>query len=279
MTPIFSIIIPCYNQANFLGDTLASVLKQSFKNWECLIIDDGSPDNTAEIAKEWEKNDCRFKLYQKENGGLSSARNHGLSKAKGEYIQFLDADDCLNESKLTKCYNEHVKGVQLVVTSFEHIKNGKISPPFCTLRQEYLDFDNILLKWDGEFSIPIHCGSFSKNIIGNLTFNEGLKAGEDWIFWLNIFEKKPDVTFINESLVFYRLHEKSITKNIQVMIEHKTRAQLTIFDLLNEKYKRLFFERFSLEAITRREELFNIYRNREKRIKNRIKVFFKKLTR
>lgn len=277
MTPIFSIIIPCYNQGFFLDSTLTSVFEQTFEAWECLIIDDGSSDDTASIARKWEIKDSRFKLYQKENGGLSSARNYGLDSAKGKYIQFLDSDDCLSHSKLTECYSEHLKGVDLVITSFKHIKENKITPPFCILKREYFDFENILLKWDREFSIPIHCGSFSKDIIEDLTFNEELKAGEDWIFWLNILDKDPSVTFINKSLVLYRLHNRSITKNVGVIIEQKARAQRFIFESLNERYKQLFFDRFSLEALERREELFRIYRKREQRLKHKLKKLLKEL--
>lgn len=277
MTPIFSIIIPCYNQADFLEDTLTSVFRQTFEAWECLIIDDGSRDNTAEIAKKWKEKDTRFILFQKENGGLSSARNYGLSRAKGKYIQFLDSDDILLDSKLANCHQQHTKGADIVVTSFKHITSNQISPAFCVLKQEYLNFENILLKWDAEFSIPIHCGSFNAHIVSDVLFNEELKGGEDWVFWLNVFEKHPTTFFIDDSLVLYRLHNKSLTKNTPLMIEHKTKAQKFIFNSLNENYKQLFFERFSIEAITKREELFNIYRKKEKRLKYKLKAFFKRL--
>lgn len=278
MTPIFSIIIPCYNQADFLEDTLTSVFRQTFEAWECLIIDDGSLDNTAEIAKKWKKKDARFILFQKENGGLSSARNYGLSRARGKYIQFLDSDDILLDSKLANCHQQHTKGTDIVVTSFKHITSNQISPPFCVLKQEYLNFENILLKWDAEFSIPIHCGSFNARIVSDVRFNEELKGGEDWVFWLNVFEKHPTTFFIDDSLVLYRLHNKSLTKNTPLMIEHKAKAQKFIFNSLNENYKQLFFERFSIEAITRREELFNIYRKKKNKLKYKLKAFFKRLT-
>lgn len=277
MTPTFSIIIPCYNQADFLDETLASVFRQTLRDWECLIIDDGSEDNTSQIAEQWNKKDHRFKLFQKENGGLSSARNYGLMKANGKYIQFLDSDDILISSKLECCHEQHRKRADIVVTSFQHITSGKITSPFCTLQKEYLSFENILLKWDAEFSIPIHCGSFSKDLIGSTVFDEKLNAGEDWIFWLDIFKKKPAASFINDSLVLYRLHNTSLTKNVPLMIDNKNRAQILIYDSLDESYKKRFFERFSKEAISRREELFNIYRQIEKRKKNKIKVFFQKM--
>ena len=89
-----SIIIPCYNQAEFLEETLGSVLKQTHTNWECLIVNDGSTDVTEKIAQQFISKDQRFKYFFKENGGLSSARNYGLDQSTGNYIQFLDSDHC-----------------------------------------------------------------------------------------------------------------------------------------------------------------------------------------
>ena len=80
-----SIIVPCYNQVQYLDECLQSVLDQTYTNWECLIIDDGSPDNTEDLAKIWVEKDERFHYFKKENGGVSSARNFGIEKAKGGY--------------------------------------------------------------------------------------------------------------------------------------------------------------------------------------------------
>ena len=90
MNPLISVIVPCYNQAQYLDECLQSVLNQTYQNWECIIVNDGSPDNTHEIAESYCRKDARFKYFYKENGGLSSARNAGISISNGEFIQFLD---------------------------------------------------------------------------------------------------------------------------------------------------------------------------------------------
>ena len=90
---MISVIVPCYNQAHYLDECLQSVLDQTYQNWECIIVNDGSPDNTEEVAKKWVEKDSRFKYLLKENGGLSSARNAGINVAKGEWILPLDSDD------------------------------------------------------------------------------------------------------------------------------------------------------------------------------------------
>ncbi|HEU4496898.1 MAG TPA: glycosyltransferase family 2 protein, partial [Flavobacterium sp.] len=88
-----SIIVPCFNQSQYLGEALQSVSEQTYTDWECIIVNDGSPDDTEEVSKEWCEKDARFKYLYKENGGLSSARNAGIAVAGGEYILPLDADD------------------------------------------------------------------------------------------------------------------------------------------------------------------------------------------
>ena len=98
--PLISVVVPCYNQAQYLDECLQSVLNQTYQDWECIIVNDGSPDNTEEIAKNWVEKDTRFIYLSKENGGLSSARNAGIEIAKGEWILPLDADDKIGERYL-----------------------------------------------------------------------------------------------------------------------------------------------------------------------------------
>ena len=106
MRPLVSIIIPCYNQGQYLNETLMSVYVQTYENWECIIINDGSTDRTDEIAKSWEARDKRFKYYFKKNSGVSSTRNFGILKAAGSYLQFLDSDDLLDARKIEFSINE-----------------------------------------------------------------------------------------------------------------------------------------------------------------------------
>ena len=89
--PLVTVVIPCYNQAHFLGEAIESVLSQSYRNFELIVVDDGSTDETSEVASRYE----RVRLFQQENQGLAGARNRGLGEAKGEYVVFLDADDRL----------------------------------------------------------------------------------------------------------------------------------------------------------------------------------------
>ena len=100
---LISVVIPAYNAGQFLDETLESVLSQTYENWECIIVNDGSTDKTESIAKKWCEKDARFRYFYKENSGASDTRNLGIKEARGEYIAFLDADDLYLPEYLEFC--------------------------------------------------------------------------------------------------------------------------------------------------------------------------------
>jgi len=102
MKPLVSIVIPCYNSESFLRETLESVLEQTFQDWECLIINNGSTDKTVEIGEAYSLNDSRFKVISKIHGGISSGRNLGIKSVSGVFIQLLDSDDLITPDKITE---------------------------------------------------------------------------------------------------------------------------------------------------------------------------------
>ena len=99
MSPKVSVTIPCFNQAHFLSDCIASLQAQTCPHWEAIIVNDGSPDDTREVAKRLMQSDHRVRYVEQENGGLAAARNAGIYASRGEYLQFLDADDLLLPTK------------------------------------------------------------------------------------------------------------------------------------------------------------------------------------
>lgn len=103
----FSVIIPTYNRAYLIGNAVKSVINQTYKEWELIIVDDGSIDNTKEVIDEFINSDKRVMYYYKENGGQNSALNHGLKYAQGKYVAFLDSDDIWVETKLEKVLKKY----------------------------------------------------------------------------------------------------------------------------------------------------------------------------
>lgn len=116
MNSLVSIIVPCYSQAQYLDICLESVFTQLYPNWECIIVNDGSLDETKEVAKKWCLKDSRFRYLEKENGGLSSARNAGIKLSYGKYILPLDADDYISKDYLQHALNifQNNKNLKLI---------------------------------------------------------------------------------------------------------------------------------------------------------------------
>lgn len=270
--PKVSIIVPCYNQAQFLDEALQSVLNQTYVNWECIIVNDGSSDNTEEVAQKWVDKDIRFVYLEKENGGLSSARNAGLAISKGDFLQFLDSDDVLDFEKLEKSIKKIKTGDQLnpnllIVCTFKTFENDikQYYEPKNYYDFSSITFNNILNNWDFEFTIPIHCGLFSKQNFENFTFPEILNAKEDWVMWLSILKYNPQIIFINEALVFYRMNSNGMTKNEKFMLENYFKAIDFIgLNILSEADYRMFLKDIIIKKtiqISNMEARFLRYKN------------------
>lgn len=213
MDPLVSIIVPCYNQSQYLTEALESIYNQTFTNWECLIIDDGSIDNTAEIAKSFVDKDSRFVYFFKENGGVSSTRNLGLENANGQYIQFLDCDDVLDVKKLELSIKELElnKNTKIVISNFRMFTDDvKVSsPPFCVLNPVYFNLEGFLYEWNISFSLQMQCGFFDAVLFKNIRFPENLSAQEDWVVWISLFKTGCEAVFIDKPLAYYRINPNS----------------------------------------------------------------------
>lgn len=124
--PLVSVIIPCYNYGRYLSEALDSLLAQTYANWECIIVDDGSTDNTREVAGGYTQKDSRFKYFHQSNSGVSGARNRALQEANGTYIQLLDADDLLEKEKfrLQVAFLEEHPDVDLVYSIMVFFRDG-----------------------------------------------------------------------------------------------------------------------------------------------------------
>ena len=180
MGKLVSIIVPCYNQAHFLGEALQSVLNQTYSNWECIIVNDGSPDDTKTVVSKWCNSDKRFNYVEKKNGGLSSARNAGIAISKGEYILPLDADDIIHESFLSALVPELENDNTLAIVScyskffFKNTKNiiHELKPVGATYHA--LLFENSLI------ATSLYRRKCCEEVGG---YDENMKKGfEDWNF-------------------------------------------------------------------------------------------------
>lgn len=220
MAPVVSIIIPCYNQARFLPDALDSILSQQTPDWECIIVDDGSPDNTIEVASLYCERDARIRLVSQHNRGLAGARNRGVEEACGRYIQFLDADDLIAPEKLNLQIDllHNTTRPSLSYSDYRYCPENDITatttrdnfppPRFSHERRIY----DLASRWESEFSIPCHCFLFDARFFKDMgiRFDESLPNHEDWDCWMQIFAHDPDVFHTEGPLAIYRLHGSSM---------------------------------------------------------------------
>lgn len=204
MNELVSIIVTCYNYAQYLDEALLSVVEQTHKHWECIIVDDGSSDNTVEIANKWCEKDDRFIYLYKENGGVSSARNLGIKNANGAFIVTLDADDKYDKTFIEKAISVIIENDEIGVVScwgICFINDKQLSENRPTGRS-ILDF---LFK-----NAAIGTSLFRKECWEKAGGYDGDSANgyEDWEFYISVCKLGWKVFIIEESLFFYRQHEK-----------------------------------------------------------------------
>ena len=230
MNFLVSVIVPCYNQAQYLPETLESVLLQTYQNWECIIVNDGSPDNTEEIAKLYCNKDNRFKYIHKENGGLSSARNSGIKSSIGEYILPLDSDDLIGEEYIEKA-----------------IQHFKVYPETKLVYCKASFFGNKVGEWkladynysELLFGNMIFCSALYKRVDYDKTsyYNENLILGfEDWDFWLTLLNEEDQVYRIPEICFFYRTKDHSMLSSLSE--QSAMQLRIKIYDDHREKFEK-----------------------------------------
>lgn len=273
MSQKISVIIPCYNQSNFLEATLQSVVCQTHGDWECIIIDDGSTDNSKEIALQWCGNDSRFLYHFKTNGGLSSARNAGLRIAKGDFIQLLDADDLIEPTKFEKQLKD-LESAQISISNYFSFVDGNLrleaehrylSPFFSEKNYK----QEIIIDWEYRKSIPCHSVLFKKEILKNdIFFSEVLKNHEDWVFWVQLFYASNTIINNKEVLAFYRIRSDSMSADYAQM----RKGFVDAADVLIDYFKRNNETELYKLSLKKKKEILNKNKNKFlfRRIQKRI---------
>jgi glycosyltransferase involved in cell wall biosynthesis len=221
--PSVSVIIPCYNQAQFLPEAVESVVNQTFQDWECIIVNDGSPDNTSEVARDLIKKYPTKKiiLLEKENGGLADARNFGIKNAKAKYILPLDADDKIHPEMLQKTVTFLETHPEIAFTYTDALWFGKVHR---IVRAAEYDFRRQCFQ-----NIPNYCSLYKREVWETVRgYNTNMIWGyEDWDFWVGCTEKGLYGQRIPEPLFMYRIKDESMyTKALQHDVELKAQIVL-----------------------------------------------------
>ena len=238
MSSLISIIVPCYNQAEYLEEALDSVFAQSYQNWECIIINDGSQDNTESAAIKWCKKDKRFKYLNKVNGGLSSARNKGIENALGEYILPLDADDLIHSEYLEIAIHSFATNNSLNLVYCNAYKFGLENGEWDTGMYDYRK----LLLFNHIFCSAIYRKQDWMRVGG---YDEQLKSGwEDWAFWIKLLNKDSIVHKIPKILFYYRTKQSSMLKNLEAIDQEAIKWHIYINNW--EIYQQFFISPIAL---------------------------------
>lgn len=223
--PAISIIMPCYNRAGTIARSIETVLGQTFVDWELIIIDDGSTDDSPAVIQRYD--DKRIKLYTQTNRGVCAARNAGLSHAQGDIIAFLDADDTWAPECLSKLYQALINSqAALVYCGWQNIGlPGGQGEPF--VPQNYETPEKLALLFES-CRWPIHaCLTYKKAIIEAGMFNQTLQTAEDYLLWLNIGMKHL-LTSVPAVLAYYHFHDGNQATNdkAKTAINHYRAQQL-----------------------------------------------------
>ncbi|MEN2281289.1 glycosyltransferase family 2 protein [Algoriphagus sp. SE2] len=211
-----SIIIPVFNRADLVLETLESIENQTFKNWECLILDDGSVDSTASVINEFIKDKSKYFLFNRPESsikGAPSCRNIGFNLSKGDFIQWFDSDDIMHPTMLEEKVTALISNPTLdfVVAKMDDLINGDIKTNYYNLNSDNLIFDYIRNKVYFFTPGPLFRKSF---LLDKKLFNTDLKRHQESEFYFRLLLLNPNFLVINKSLSLRRIHDNSIKSTI-----------------------------------------------------------------
>lgn len=214
MNPLISIIVPIYNAESTLNRCIDSIINQSFDDWELLLIDDGSKDQSGKICDEYATKDSRIKVFHKENGGVSSARNLGLDNALGKWITFIDSDDKIFDDifSLLKYLEGDLVVFNFIISGYPQnlfeenmlYYNGQMK----LVLEQYLHSLIFRVPW-GKF--------YRRNLIDSLRFDANIRIGEDTLFVLSYLNKCSSILLRRE--VYYDWDDLNIDYGVKYALK------------------------------------------------------------
>lgn len=211
-----SIIIPLFNRSKLIRETLNSILKQNYQNWECIVVDDGSTDNSVEVVEGYCFGDSRIKVYKRPDEllkGANNCRNYGFSKSSGKFIIWFDSDDLMTPNHLkSKLKAIQAGDLDFIVAKTQNFKGSEILEPYKYVMPAYgiKASDFILLK--------IHWYTYdvilSRKIAERISWNEKMKSWQDYNYFCKMVLITEKGSYLDEVLTYRRLHEESIQTNL-----------------------------------------------------------------
>ena len=217
--PVVSVIVPIYNAERYLRETLDSIKDQSFHDFEVIMIDDGSTDDSAVICDEYAKNDNRFVVYHIINSGVAYARNYGVAKSHGLYVTFVDADDLINCFFLEGMLSAIKESNERIVTC-THIRGKEVSrktfeKEFYPREPEYVVVGMDKYRYTNRYAHNVVWGAlYERNLLKGTRFNPKLSVGEDTLFFAELLKKTRSLAFVDIGYYYYSYNENSLAHGI-----------------------------------------------------------------
>ncbi|MBM7606285.1 glycosyltransferase involved in cell wall biosynthesis [Metabacillus crassostreae] len=224
---LVSVIMPAYNCGEFIGFSLDSVIDQTYRNWEVIVVDDCSKDNTEEIIKEYILKDSRIKYYRlPTNSGAALARNKAIEHARGKYIAFLDSDDVWRNDKLTKQITfMKLNDYNFTCTSYSKIDELGNDLNRIIRTKSRRDYEGILKTCPGNSTIVYNAEQLGKFKIPNI------KKRNDYVLWLQVIKKEKYLYGLEESLSSHRIRSNAISSKKSSLISYHWKVYREIEDL------------------------------------------------
>ena len=221
---LISIIVPIYNSENYLRHCLDSIQNQTYQNFECLLINDGSLDNSADICREYVEKDSRFRYFEKEKGGVSSARNLGIERSKGEYITFIDSDDWVDSEYLEVLYRALIEEqADIAISTYKQFNMDDNCYYVHSYQRGYekrifekyqlIEELPVLERYDQSYGLTFG-KIISKKALGIIRFNEYTTLCEDMEFWYKLYLISDKIVYVNKDTYNYRKYGNASLKYI-----------------------------------------------------------------
>lgn len=256
INPLISIIIPTFNRAHLISETLDSIIAQTYTNWECIVVDDGSSDNTDELIDAYQKRDARIKYHHRPNNkpkGANSCRNIGLSESKGDYIIFFDSDDLMTPDHIEIKINAILKyNTDFVITKTKYFNSDKDLEKYYKFDQFEINPYNYISQKINWLTLDI---CLKADIGKSINFNEKLQSGQEYNYYSKLIHKTSNAVFIDKVVSLRRFHEGSIRNNLKTKNETRKSSffkhWLTLKDIkevLDSKTYRYLLSRSALSA-------------------------------
>ena len=246
---LISIIVPIYNTEKYLHECLDSIINQNYTNFEVLLINDGSTDSSGTICQEYVERDSRFRYFEKDNGGVASARNLGLERSEGTYITFIDSDDWVEFNYLEVLYTALKENdTDVAISTYKRFAQdgvfylrsySKENDEFLNIgkrnRNSFLEILPKLGELDHSF-YSISSKLIKREIIGNLLFDEQVSYAEDLNFFFRLYLGVESVVYVRDYTYIYRTHDASTSQNFN---ELKALHELEIFKRMFQQIEKM----------------------------------------